>query len=152
MMWVQAERYSSAADMERQYAAGRARLMGKPPRPEPTPEPVEAPPARVIVFRDQSPKDAHVRAWEYWKAEAGSPCKAYIKRRCEEMGIPYAVMVGSSRLRRFTHARQTLMWELKTIVKPEISFPELGRLFGGRDHTTAMHAVSKIARQKAAAE
>jgi chromosomal replication initiation ATPase DnaA len=30
---------------------------------------------------------------------------------------------------------------LKTIVKPSISWPEMGRLFGGRDHTTVLHGV-----------
>lgn len=148
-MWVQAESYTSAADMERQYAARRARLMGKPAQ-EVRPQPVEQlQPAIVLVYRDQNPKDAHVRAWEYWKAEMGSPCRAYIKRRCEEMGIPYAVIVGSSRRRQNTHARQTLMWEVKALFKPSISWPELGRLFGNRDHTTAIHAFRKIEAEKA---
>ncbi|QRY69189.1 hypothetical protein JVX98_13290 [Ensifer sp. PDNC004] len=144
MMWVQAESYTSAADMERQYAARRARLMGKPAQ-EARPGPVERPePAIVLVYRDQNPKDAHVRAWEYWKAEMGSPCRAYIKRRCDELGVAYEAVIGPSRIQKFVDARQLLMWEIKTIVKPSISWPELGRLFGGRDHTTAFHAVHKV--------
>lgn len=106
-------------------------------------------PEIVIVYRDKSPKDAHVRSWEAWKAMQGSPCRNYIKRRCEELGVPYEGIVGSSRFRRYCYPRQLIMWELKTFVKPSISYPELGRLFGGRDHTTALHAVRKIEAQRA---
>lgn len=148
MMWVQAERYSSAADMERQYAAGRARLMNGR-KPKPAVEPKEEPPALIIHYRDQNPKDAHIRAWE---ARHGSPCKNYIQRRCHELDVPYMAVIGPSRIQKFVDARQLLMYEIKTVVKPAISYPELGRLFGGRDHTTALHAVNKIAKQKAAAE
>jgi hypothetical protein len=148
MMWVQAESYTSAADMERQYAARRARLMGKPVQ-EVRPQPVEQPmPAIVLVYRDQNPKDAHVRAWEYWKAEMGSPCRAYIKRRCEEMGVAYEAVIGPSRIQKFVDARQLLMYEIKTIIKPEISYPELGRLFGGRDHTSSLYSVRKVEAMK----
>lgn len=147
---IQAESYPTAAAMVEAYAARRARLMGKPAQ-QPT-EPQQRETAIVITYRDRNPKDAHVRAWEYWKAEMGSPCKAHIKRRCEEMGIPYATLIGPDRHRKFCKARQLLMWEIKTIVKPTVSWPELGRLFGGRDHTTAIHAVRKIAAQKAASQ
>jgi chromosomal replication initiation ATPase DnaA len=42
------------------------------------------------------------------------------------------------------------MWEIKNTIKPLISFPELGRLFGGRDHTTALHSVNSISSKIAA--
>lgn len=151
---IQAERYDSAAAMVEAYAARRARLFGKPTqeRAEQPTEPQQRETAVVITYRDRNPKDAHVRAWEAWRAEMGSPCKAHIKRRCEEMGIPYATLIGPDRHRQFCKARQLLMWEIKTIIKPTVSWPELGRLFGGRDHTTAIHAVRKIAAQKARGE
>lgn len=140
MMWIQAETFTTAAEMERAYAARRARLMAPAHRPQ---KPREAPPAVVVTYRDQEPKDAHILAYAAWKLEQGSPCKSHIKRRCEEMGIPYADVVGSSRFRRYAYARQLLMWEIKTIVKPTIAWPELGRLFN-RDHSTAIHAFRKI--------
>jgi hypothetical protein len=52
-------------------------------------------------------------------------------------------MVGPRKTDDIASARRMLMWEIKRQIKPSISFPELGRLFGGRDHTTALHAVHK---------
>ncbi|WP_085424105.1 helix-turn-helix domain-containing protein [Xaviernesmea oryzae] len=40
-------------------------------------------------------------------------------------------------------ARQTAMYEVRQ-QRPDLSFPMIGRWFGGRDHTTVLHAVRKI--------
>lgn len=92
--------------------------------------------------------DAHVKRWHLHLAEAkaanGAPLKAYIKRRGLDMGIGYAQIVGKSRKKEIVAARQLIMWEIKRQVKPSISWPELGRLFGGKDHTTGIHAVRKL--------
>lgn len=51
-------------------------------------------------------------------------------------------LLGSSRARPVARPRQILMYLLRI----ELSLPleEVGRLIGGRDHTTVMHAVDKI--------
>lgn len=51
-------------------------------------------------------------------------------------------LLGESRARPVAHPRQILMYLLRT----QLSLPleEVGRLVGGRDHTTVMHAVDKI--------
>lgn len=51
-------------------------------------------------------------------------------------------LLGTSRTRPIARPRQILMYLLRT----ELSLPlqEVGRLAGGRDHTTVMHAVDKI--------
>jgi chromosomal replication initiator protein len=51
-------------------------------------------------------------------------------------------LLGSSRSRPIARPRQILMYLLRT----ELSLPlqEVGRIVGGRDHTTVMHAVDKI--------
>ena len=51
-------------------------------------------------------------------------------------------LLGESRSRPVARPRQVLMYLLRT----ELSLPyeEVGRLVGGRDHTTVMHAVDKI--------
>lgn len=51
-------------------------------------------------------------------------------------------LLGSSRARPVARPRQILMYLLRT----QLSLPlqEVGRLVGGRDHTTVMHAVDKI--------
>jgi hypothetical protein len=51
-------------------------------------------------------------------------------------------LVSIRRTKRPTMARQVAMYLAKT-TRPD-SYPEIGLRFGGRDHTTALHAVSKI--------
>lgn len=46
------------------------------------------------------------------------------------------------RTAKIVHARQLAMFIAKKLTSQ--SFPEIGRRFGGRDHTTVMHAVRKI--------
>lgn len=41
-------------------------------------------------------------------------------------------------------ARQIAMYEIK-MQRPDLSFVKIGRLFGGRDHSTVHHAIDKIA-------
>jgi chromosomal replication initiator protein len=52
------------------------------------------------------------------------------------------VLLGDSRARPIARPRQLLMYVLRTQLK--LPLQEVGRLVGGRDHTTVMHAVNKI--------
>jgi chromosomal replication initiator protein len=52
---------------------------------------------------------------------------------------------GKSRQRPLVTARQIAMYVFRELT--DLSYPAIGRLFGGRDHTTVMHAVEKIQRQ-----
>jgi chromosomal replication initiator protein len=49
---------------------------------------------------------------------------------------------GDSRKKEFVLARHIAMFLLKTEL--DLPFMEIGRIFGGRDHTTVMHGVQKI--------
>lgn len=51
-------------------------------------------------------------------------------------------LLGESRARPVARPRQILMYLLRTQLN--IPLQEVGRLMGGRDHTTVMHAVEKI--------
>lgn len=51
-------------------------------------------------------------------------------------------MISSRRTRTIVKPRQIAMFLAKTMTPR--SFPEIGRRFGGRDHTTVLHAVRKI--------
>lgn len=51
-------------------------------------------------------------------------------------------IVSSRRNRSIVRPRQISMYLAKTLT--DRSFPEIGRRFGGRDHTTVLHAVRKI--------
>ena len=51
-------------------------------------------------------------------------------------------MSSSLRARRVARPRQVAMYLCKRLTSR--SLPEIGRQFGGRDHTTVMHALKKI--------
>ncbi len=52
---------------------------------------------------------------------------------------------GSSRRRPLVTARQIGMYVFRELT--DYSFPRIGEIFGGRDHTTVMHAVEKVKQQ-----
>ena len=51
-------------------------------------------------------------------------------------------LISSKRIRSFARPRQVAMYLSKKLTTR--SLPEIGRKFGGRDHTTVIHAVKKI--------
>jgi chromosomal replication initiator protein len=57
-------------------------------------------------------------------------------------------MTSARRARLVARPRQVAMYLAKQLTSR--SLPEIGRKFGGRDHTTVMHAVRKIEELKAA--
>jgi len=52
---------------------------------------------------------------------------------------------GKSRQRPLVTGRQIAMYVFRE--QTDLSYPSIARLFGGRDHTTVIHAVEKIQRQ-----
>ncbi|MGO2986194.1 MAG: helix-turn-helix domain-containing protein, partial [Brevibacterium aurantiacum] len=56
-------------------------------------------------------------------------------------------LCGTSRSRTLTTARQIAMYLCRELT--ELSLPKIGQAFGGRDHTTVMHANKKIRTQMA---
>lgn len=59
--------------------------------------------------------------------------------------LPHAELIGKSREKRLSFPRQIIMYLLREELKS--SYPAIGAELGGRDHTTAMHACSKITRE-----
>ena len=51
-------------------------------------------------------------------------------------------MISARRSRYISRPRQLAMFLAKNLTSK--SLPEIGRRFGGRDHTTVIHAVKKI--------
>ena len=60
------------------------------------------------------------------------------------LGFDVAALKGKSRQRPLVTARQIAMYVFRD--QTELSYPAIARLFGGRDHTTVIHAVDKIQR------
>ncbi len=64
------------------------------------------------------------------------------RKVAEHYNIRLADMIGPKRLRTIARPRQVAMYLAKQLTAR--SLPEIGRRFGGRDHTTIMHGVRKI--------
>ncbi len=64
------------------------------------------------------------------------------KQVARHYNIRLAEMVGPKRVRNFARPRQVAMYLCKQLTSR--SLPEIGRHFGGRDHTTVMHGVRRI--------
>jgi chromosomal replication initiator protein len=64
------------------------------------------------------------------------------RRVAEHFNIKLVEMTSSRRARVVARPRQVAMYLAKQLTQR--SLPEIGRKFGGRDHTTVMHAVRKI--------
>lgn len=62
----------------------------------------------------------------------------------EYLGFPVDQLRGKSRQRPLVTARQIAMFVFRDTT--DLSYPAIARLFGGRDHTTVIHAVEKIQR------
>ena len=56
--------------------------------------------------------------------------------------IPVSDLLSNSRLRTLSRPRQMAMTLTKELT--DLSLPDIGEAFGGRDHTTVMHACRKI--------
>ena len=64
------------------------------------------------------------------------------KRVAEHFNIRVSDMHSARRARSVARPRQVAMYLAKQLTSR--SLPEIGRKFGGRDHTTVMHAVRKV--------
>ena len=65
----------------------------------------------------------------------------------EYFGLTMEDLCGSSRSRVLVTARQIAMYLCRELT--ELSLPKIGQMFGGRDHTTVIHADRKIRGQMA---
>ncbi len=60
-------------------------------------------------------------------------------------GFTVDAICGPSRTRPLVTARQVAMYLVRNLT--DFSYPAIARVFGGRDHTTVIHAVDKISTQ-----
>jgi chromosomal replication initiator protein len=60
--------------------------------------------------------------------------------------IKIADLKSRRRSKTLVHPRQIAMYLCRELT--DASFPEIGRLFGGKDHTTIMHACRQITKAK----
>jgi chromosomal replication initiator protein len=63
---------------------------------------------------------------------------------CDRFGVTMAELTGDRRSQNIVYPRQVAMYLARELT--DSSLPKIGKEFGGRDHTTVIHATSKIAR------
>ena len=64
------------------------------------------------------------------------------KATSEHFGLKQVDLISERRNRSIARPRQAAMWLAKQLTTR--SLPDIGRRFGGRDHTTVLHAVRRI--------
>ena len=69
-----------------------------------------------------------------------------VRKVSELFGIPEEGLVGKSRKKEIVEARQAAMFLCRNILDSSLS--SVGMYFGGRDHTTVMHAIKVIENKK----
>jgi hypothetical protein len=154
---------SLAKRLDAEHRARQLRMGFVPPRPAPTPtEPVAVPPPpplprvipadRISAARDDIlAKHAAVLTQTERSLSSAAIIERVRKRIyvrdiqeivCAFYGIDVAVMLSPRRPRRFARPRQIAMFLARELTPR--SYPDIGSYFGGRDHTTVLHAVRLI--------
>lgn len=127
------------------YRAVRTRLWdGRPMKPKQIKRFVMRMPEWMVK---QGHFDAHMNDWRRFM---GSKSKVHIAIRASHFGLSASDITGGSRKRNIVHARHIIAYELVKFFGK--SYPEVGRLLGGLDHTSCIHAVKKIERMLSSGE
>lgn len=69
------------------------------------------------------------------------------KNVAEHFSLKVADLKSDKRLKTFVMARQVAIWLCRDLTSA--SYPDIGNKFGGKDHSTVIHATKKIERQMA---
>ncbi|MDP2789870.1 MAG: chromosomal replication initiator protein DnaA [bacterium] len=85
-----------------------------------------------------------VQAAQIKREHAVTP-KQIIGAVCQYYDVKVTDVMGQSRRQELVRPRQLIMYLMREEINA--SFPTIGEELGGRDHSTAMHAVEKIKRQ-----
>ena len=65
-----------------------------------------------------------------------------LEETAKMFSLEVAQLTSKSRTRDLVHARQIGMYVCRELT--ELSYPQIGKEFGGRDHTTVIHAYEKV--------
>ena len=72
-------------------------------------------------------------------------CESVKKAVCKKYNIKLSDMESAKRKREFSYPRQIAMYLCREFT--DLSLPKIGNSFGGRDHTTVLHACEKISKE-----
>lgn len=158
-MHIPEQQFQGYAEQRAAALSRRARMLGSGKAANDTqPAPVvKATPVQLIDrptkmngplwTRSSIRFDYHILAWQlHLGSLVTSPVPKYIRARCKALGADYNDIYGPSRLKKLVAVRHLIMWELRQ--KFGLSYPQIGRLMGNRDHASCQHAIKKITAQR----
>jgi chromosomal replication initiator protein len=87
-----------------------------------------------------------VRRWLDAHGNEPVDARAIIRATARYFGLPQRNLTGSSRRKLDVLARSFAMFLMRELTGS--SFQQIGQLFGGRDHTTVIHAYKKVSQQQ----
>jgi hypothetical protein len=125
--------------LERIYTAHAPEQLASLP---PSEESVEAEPSTVILspISNEAIAAAAQIAFPSWVGAI----KRIQHAVCAEYGITITELLSQRRHKKIVRPRQIAIYLCKTMT--DRSYPEIGRRFGGRDHTTAISSVQRVER------
>ncbi|CCO23073.1 DnaA ATPase domain-containing protein [Maridesulfovibrio hydrothermalis] len=98
---------------------------------------------RELVRKNMDDRDfEHILSNTEEKADATLTPEYVIESVSEHFKLKPSDLTGSKRHKMTAHARQIAMYLCRELLG--ISYPALGRVFGGKDHSTVLYSVKKI--------
>lgn len=140
MSLVPVKEFTTIADMRAARQALRAKFFTPRPAPKPVVVVEPEPPAPIV-------KPDYIRDWlTLASPEAIKPASSrkIISMVADAFGVSHLDIVGDRRFPKIVIARQVCFYLMRECTG--LSFPEIARRVGDRDHTTALHGANKIAK------
>lgn len=97
---------------------------------------------RYEVFIPTAGLSFGVLGWPVFTPRARLTLKRIQDEVADYYGLAHAHMLSPSRCRPHARPRQVAMYLGRQLTK--LSLPDIGRRFGGRDHTTVIHAIRVV--------
>ncbi len=76
------------------------------------------------------------------RRDESTPVEEIQSRVCADFGISRAELVGSTRSALPLRARQVAIYLTRELT--DLSLPQIGRLYGGRDHSTVLNSIRRV--------
>jgi hypothetical protein len=130
------QRVSEVKRRHQSFFGKRAAPVMVAPQPIPRPKETLAPPipdALMVVALDQ------IEKWRMPRSYVETIQRAVLVLFPD---VTLQDLKSARRTKNIVHPRQLAMYLVKTLTPRTL--PDIGRRFGGRDHTTVLHAIRKI--------
>jgi hypothetical protein len=96
-------------------------------------------------FQPAAPDTAD-RDWLYLGSNMPPRVGAILRATAEVSGVSRHDLIGPARHRHLVRWRQAAIWLARDLITA--SYSGIGRVMGGRDHSTVMHSVERVRRHK----